>query len=87
MHEYTMIHQLMSNIASIAEGEGAKKVRCLKLKLGAMLEISAEHFQEHFNQVAKGSIAEDALLILDRSEDPYEPDAQAILIEMMEIDC
>ncbi|MEK9629473.1 MAG: hydrogenase maturation nickel metallochaperone HypA, partial [Nitrospinota bacterium] len=64
----------------------AKKIIGIKVKLGALSHISADHFKEHFDISAKGSLAEHARLDVEVLEDINDPRAQEIILEHIEIE-
>jgi len=86
MHEASLMRGLMSQIATLAEAEGAKRVTNVHVWLGALSHMSPDHFREHFDQSSPGSIAEGASLIIDSSDDLRNPNAQEIVIESIEVE-
>ena len=85
MHELSLIADLMRKVESIAAGEKAAKVLEVNVKLGALAHISPEHFCDHFAQAARGTIAEDARLLVELSEDAQDPQAQEIVLESVTV--
>ena len=69
---------------TIAREQGARRVASLKVKLGALSHISAEHFREHFEADATGTITEGARLDIERQTDERDPHAQEILLDWVE---
>lgn len=86
MHEASLMRGLMSQIATLAEAEGAKRVTNVHVWLGALSHMSPDHFREHFDQSSPGSIAEGASLTIDTSDDLKNPNAQEIVIESIEVE-
>jgi hydrogenase nickel incorporation protein HypA/HybF len=76
----------MRKIESIAREQGARGVAGLKVKLGALSHISADHFREHFEAVARGTIAEGARLDIETLTDERDPHAQDILLDSVEVE-
>jgi hydrogenase nickel incorporation protein HypA/HybF len=58
----------------------------MKVRLGALAHISAQHFREHFVQAASGTVAEGARLDIEESSDQSDPRAQDILLETVEVE-
>ncbi|MCP4633880.1 MAG: hydrogenase maturation nickel metallochaperone HypA [candidate division Zixibacteria bacterium] len=85
MHEFSLLEDLLNKINSIAKDNDSDKVIGVKVKLGALSHISAEHFREHFNHAVKGTIAEGAKLDTFLSTDETDPHAQDILLESVEV--
>ena len=71
---------LMRKVESIAAAEKATKVLAVNVKLGALAHISPGHLRDHFARVARGTIAEDARLFVELSEE-----AQEIVLESVTI--
>jgi hydrogenase nickel incorporation protein HypA/HybF len=86
-HEFSLMADLMRKISEIAHRETPEtKVTGVKIRLGALAHISADHFREHFVQAARGSIAEGARLEIDESDDMGDPHAQDIMLESVELE-
>jgi hydrogenase nickel incorporation protein HypA/HybF len=86
MHEQSLMIDLMRKINAIGEEQQAKTISCVKVRLGALSHISAEHFREHFVQAAKGSCAEKAELEIEVLTDLNDPHAQDIMLDSVEIE-
>ena len=86
MHEFSLMNDLIQKIKAIAQEESAQKVVGVKVSLGALSHISADHFRDHFIAAARGTIAEDAKLEIETFRDEYDPQAQDILLESLELE-
>ena len=86
MHEFSLISNLMRKIESIAREQRAKKVVGVKVKLGALSHISADHFCEHFVRAAGGTCAEGARLDAEVLTDEGDPQAQEIILESVDVE-
>ncbi|PIR00902.1 MAG: hydrogenase nickel incorporation protein HypA [Nitrospinae bacterium CG11_big_fil_rev_8_21_14_0_20_45_15] len=86
MHEQSLMVDLMRKINAIGTEQKAKNIVRIKVKLGALSHISADHFKEHFVIAAKGSCAEDAQLDVEVLTDLNDPQAQEILLDSIEIE-
>ncbi len=86
MHEQSLMTDLMGKIKKIGQEAQAKNILRVKVKLGALSHISADHFKEHFVQAAKGTLAEQAQLDIELSTDLNDPQAQEILLDSVEIE-
>lgn len=80
MHEMSLIHDLLRRIEDIAREQRAQKITAVKIRLGALSHISADHFKEHFEEGTKGTVAEGAKLETEVPEDIHDPHAQDILL-------
>jgi len=76
---------LLAKIESIAREQNAGKIQSIRVKLGALCNISPEHFRQHFFLGNRGTVAEYAELTIIVSEDATDPLAQQILLESIEI--
>lgn len=86
MHEMSLIHDLMRKIEMIASDQKATQVAGVKVRIGALAHISADHFREHFEEEAKGTIAEGARLEVQMLTDENDPQAQDIILESVEVE-
>lgn len=86
MHEASLMAKLMRRIDEVSRREKAERVVAISVWLGALSQMSPEHFAEHFREAAKGTIAEGARLQTTVSDDPGHPDAQAVLLESVEVE-
>lgn len=86
MHEFSLIKDLMRKIAALAAEQGAAKVTGVRVKLGALAHISPDHFREHFEEAAIGTVAEGAQLVVDLNPDETDPHAQDILLDSVEVE-
>lgn len=76
-----LIASLLDKIEAIAREQQATRVTGVRVRLGALAHISADHFREHFEQSARGTIAEGARLDVTEGCDYTEPHAQEIILE------
>lgn len=86
MHEHSLIVNLINKVESIARDNGARKVTGIKIKLGALSHTSPEHFREHFEPLATGTVADGAKLDFIVSRDTDDPYAQDIMIDSIEVE-
>jgi hydrogenase nickel incorporation protein HypA/HybF len=86
MHEQSLMADLMRKINAIGEEQQAKKITRVKVKLGALSHISADHFREHFVLAARGGCAEKAHLDIEILTDLDDPYAQDIMLDSVEVE-
>lgn len=86
MHEATLMKGVMRRIEEIARDQQATRVVSVSVWLGALSHMSPEHFAEHFEEAAAGTIADGARLSATASEDVSHPNAQDVLLESIEVD-
>jgi len=86
MHEFSLISDLMRKIKDIAEQQQATKVASVRVLLGALCHISPEHFRDHFEEAAVGTVADGAKLEIVLNPDPNDPHAQDILLDSVDVE-
>lgn len=86
MHEASLFKDMMEKIRSIAEANPGKKITKIKVVLGVFSHLSPDHFQYHFDDLAKGSAAENAVLDIEEDPDENAPHAQGLLLQSVEIE-
>jgi hydrogenase nickel incorporation protein HypA/HybF len=86
MHEASLMKDLMRKLDEIAAGERASRIVGISVWLGALSHMSAEHFAEHFEQAAAGTLAEGAKLDVTVSDDVDDAHAQDIRLESVELE-
>ncbi|PIQ96830.1 MAG: hydrogenase nickel incorporation protein HypA [Nitrospinae bacterium CG11_big_fil_rev_8_21_14_0_20_56_8] len=86
MHEMSLMKDLMQKIDAVAQSNGARKVTQVRVQLGALCHMSAEHFKGHFVEAAQGTPAEGAALEIFLHPDEADPNAQDILLLSVDIE-
>jgi hydrogenase nickel incorporation protein HypA/HybF len=86
MHESGIIHNLMHRLEAAARDAGAERISGATVWLGALSQISAEHFREHFDTEARGTVAEGATLIIEVSNDLASQDALSVVLRSVELE-
>ncbi len=86
MHEQSLLRGLMRQIDRVARTENATRVEEVRLRLGALAHISADHLREHFERAACGTVAEGARLVIDVGRDVSEDGAQDIRLESLVVE-
>jgi hydrogenase nickel incorporation protein HypA/HybF len=86
MHETGIIHDLVHRLEAAARDAGAERVSSATVWLGALSQMSAEHFREHFDTEVRGTVAEGATLTIEVSDDPVAPDAQSVVLRSVELE-
>ena len=86
MHEKALMDDLMRKIAAEASAEGGGRVTRIRVQLGALSHFTEAHFREHFEHASRGTIAEGAVVEAELRTDPTEPNAQAVVLESIELE-
>ena len=86
MHEHALMNDLMRRVRAAAEDEKASRVTGISVWLGALSHMSPEHFREHFDQAAAGTLAEHAAIEVTLSDDIHDPNATSVLLQGVEVE-
>ena len=86
MHETSLLQSLVEHIITLAEQNKAKSVTRVGLKVGAGVHIAPDHLREHFYDIARGTIAEQAHIDVDIDTDEYSENAADIILQTMEME-
>jgi len=85
MHETGLIRDLVHRLEAAARDSEAERVAEVTVWLGALSQMSAEHFREHFTTEARGTVAEGAALTLEVSDDFTDPEAQSVVLRSIDL--
>jgi hydrogenase nickel incorporation protein HypA/HybF len=86
VHEASLMKNLMGKVEQLAREHGAGRVTRLKVKLGALSHFSPDHFREHFERAARGTVAEGASLEIELLTDISDPRAQDVVLESADVE-
>ena len=81
MHERALMDDLMAKIIGVADAEGGVRVTRIRVWLGALSHFTPEHFREHFDDAARGTLAEGAAVEATLDDDLSDPRAQGVVLE------
>lgn len=86
MHEQALMDGLMRQIEQVAAGEGASRVTAVRVWCGALSHFTPEHFREHFERAAAGTLAQGAEVSVGLSDEITHPDAAGVRLESVEVE-
>jgi hydrogenase nickel incorporation protein HypA/HybF len=86
MHESSLMVDLLWKIESIVRDQGARRAVAVGVKLGALANVSPEHFREHFVLAAQGTCAQGARLDIQVVPDLTDARPQQVLLESVEVE-
>jgi hydrogenase nickel incorporation protein HypA/HybF len=86
MHETGIVRDLLRKVEQACLEAGAAKVSRVTVRLGALSQFSPAHFREHFDEEARGTLAEGAALGIEISDDLRDPNAQSVMIRNLELE-
>ncbi len=87
MHEHSLIEELIQQAVELARIQRADAILKLKVRLGPGAHMTNEHFREHFERAALGSMAEGARTECVTVEDESAPDLLLEAVELGFNDC
>ncbi|HTR32875.1 MAG TPA: hydrogenase/urease maturation nickel metallochaperone HypA, partial [Gaiellaceae bacterium] len=80
MHERKLMDDLMAKILGVATAEGAARVTRVSVRLGALSHFTPDHFREHFEDAARGTIAAGADVVAQVEDDVASPFARDVVL-------
>lgn len=86
MHETGIVRDLVGRLQQAASDAGAVRVRGVSVWLGALSQFSPEHFREHFDDEARGTLAESATLHIVASDDISDRHAQHVVLQSVDLE-
>jgi hydrogenase nickel incorporation protein HypA/HybF len=86
VHERTVLRDVMAHIDGIARAEGATRVTGIQVGLGALSHFTPEHFCEHFEDAARGTLAEGATVEARLIGDARSARAADVVLESVELE-
>ena len=86
MHEKALMDDLMAKILEVARAEGGGRVKRIRVRLGALSHFTPEHFREHFDDAARGTLAEGAEVEAELGTDLTAPHATGVVLESVEVE-
>lgn len=86
MHDRSLTLGLLRQLERLAAEHGGARVRGATIRLGALSQISPEHFREHFELEAAGTWAEDVRLTLEVDPDERSPLALGVWLVSAELE-
>ncbi len=86
MHERALMQDLMREIEAVARADGATRVTRIEVRLGALSHFTPEHFREHFEDAARGTLAEGATVDAVVDDDLDNDGAQGVVVESVDLE-
>ncbi len=81
MHEQSLLRSLIHQIEAIARAHEAHRIRVVRLKIGPLAHVDAEHLREHFVAAAHGTVAENALLEIEITTALHELSLESVDVD------
>jgi hydrogenase nickel incorporation protein HypA/HybF len=86
MHEKALMDDVMAKILEVADAEGGLRVKRIRVQLGALSHFTPGHFREHFDDAARGRLAEGAEIEAELGTDITAPQASGVVLESVEVE-
>ena len=86
MHERALIADITNKVQQLAVADGADRVTRVEVRLGALAHFTPEHFREHFDEAAHGTLAAGAEVVATLDPDIRAPYASDVLLESIEVE-
>jgi hydrogenase nickel incorporation protein HypA/HybF len=86
MHERALMRDVVARLETVAEAESGTRVTRVSVRLGALSHFTPEHFREHFEDAARGTVAEGAAVDAVVDTDPAGPRAGDVVVESVEVE-
>ncbi len=86
MHERALIADVTHKVEQMAVLDGAERVTRVQVRLGALSHFTPEHFREHFDEAARGTLAAGAEVVATLDPDISAPYAADVVLESIEVE-
>lgn len=86
MHESSLMKGLMKQILTQMDAHQGRRVTGVQITLGALVNMTPSHLNEHFTEAAAGTPAENARLDITVADNPADPHALDITITGVEVE-
>ena len=85
MHEKALMDDVMAKILAVAEAEGGVRVVRIRVHLGVLSHFTPAHFRQHFDDAARGTLAEGAEIDAEIGTDLAAANASGVVLQAVEI--
>jgi hydrogenase nickel incorporation protein HypA/HybF len=86
MHERALIEDVTRKVQQLAASDGADRVTRVQVRLGALSHFTPEHFREHFDDAARGTLADGAEVVATLDPDIRAASASDVVLESIEVE-
>jgi len=76
---------LVRKVLEVAAAQGAVRVTAISVTLGALSHFTPAHFREHFEDAARGTLAEGARIDAVIDPDLAAPHAQGVRLDRLQV--
>ena len=86
MHDRALMRDVLTRVEELARAEGATRVTRVAVRLGALSHFTPAHFREHFEDAARGTLAEGAAVDAELDGDIRDARARDVALESVEVE-
>jgi hydrogenase nickel incorporation protein HypA/HybF len=86
MHDRALMRDILGRIEALARAERATRVSRVTVRLGALSHFTPAHFCEHFEDAARGTIAEGASVDATLDTAIGAAEAHGVVLESLEVE-
>jgi len=86
VHEHALMADVTRKLEQTALEAGADRVTRVVVHLGALSHFTPEHFEEHFLEATRGTVAEGAQVVATLDTDIKAPGAADVMVESVELE-
>jgi len=86
VHERALIADVVRAVEEAVHAAGATRVTAVAVRLGALSHFTPEHFRQHFDDAARGTIAEGAEVHASVEPALDDPRARDVVLERLEVE-
>lgn len=86
MQEIRLAERLVRRAEAVAQAEGARRMNEIRVRVAPETGISPERLQEQFAVAARGTVAEGAILTLERQAEASGAASTAAVLEAAEVE-
>ena len=86
MHERALMNDVMRELDRVASEAGATRIERVRVRLGPLSHFTPGHFCEHFEDAARGTLAEGATVDAFVDETLEGERAHGVVIASVEVD-
>ncbi len=80
------MRDVVGRVEALARRERASRVTLVRVRLGALSHFTPDHFREHFEDAARGTVADGAAVVASLEDDINDPLAGDVVLESVEVE-
>ena len=85
MHEEHLLQDLVARVDELARAEGGAPVVRVRFWVGALSHLTAATLRSKWPLAARGTLGEDAVVLVEASTDLDDPRAQSVVLTSFDV--